>query len=318
MRQDTRYIGFLTVAIVFVTSGASAQGLNKVVFGPMEGDDAGVLTVRNGQAKEIEMWVRTDPDNPAPIMGVLHSLMSADSIIFSRDGAVFDPDYNYPCWDTLVSRPFGPDDDPDIPEGHTVQNAGGLLTAFDPPCYPLDTDGEWDYYGSFLMTCNSGVPVDETYYPLSAGWFPHSGQGTSWAFEIPPGGSITPLQEFCGLYFAPPCEYVPGDCNCNGTPLELADVVDIIAQYRGMADVCYTCFCPPHGEDFPPQADPDGNCVALELSDVICMFSPWFCLSSCPDCPQADSLDSGGAGFVPVLKSKVGTERGQIKNESLK
>ena len=107
-----RHFGFITAALVLMTSSATAQGLNKVVFGPLEGDDAGVLTVLNGQAIEIEEWVRTDPDNPAPIMGVVHSLMSADSIIASRDGATFDPDYGYPCWDTLVSPPLGPDDDP--------------------------------------------------------------------------------------------------------------------------------------------------------------------------------------------------------------
>ena len=103
-----RHFGFITAALVLMTSSATAQGLNKVVFGPLEGDDAGVLTVLNGQAIEIEEWVRTDPDNPAPIMGVVHSLMSADSIIASRDGATFDPDYGYPCWDTLVSPPLGP------------------------------------------------------------------------------------------------------------------------------------------------------------------------------------------------------------------
>lgn len=181
---------------------ASAQS-NKIVFGPLEGEDAGVLTVRNGEDIEIEMWVRTDPNNPAPIVGVTHCLMSADTIIASRNGAIFDPDYGYPCWDTLVSPPYGHPDDPNIPEGHTVQAAGAIFTIFDPPCDILDTDGAWDYYGSFLMTCRINIPVEETYYPFSAGWFPHSGQGTAWSFEAPPGGSIEPEQDYCGLYFEP-------------------------------------------------------------------------------------------------------------------
>lgn len=81
---------------LFMAPSVFSQDLNKIVFGPLEGDEAGVLPVRHGEAIEIEMWVRTDPQNPAPIVGVSHSLMSADSIIASRDGALFDPDYNYP------------------------------------------------------------------------------------------------------------------------------------------------------------------------------------------------------------------------------
>ncbi len=180
-----------------------SQNLNKIVFGPLEGDDAGVLTVHNGQAIEIEMWIRTDPNNPAPIIGVSHCLMSADTIIASRSGATFDPDYSYPCWDTFVSPPYGHPDDPNIPEGYTIQAAGAIYTVFDPPCHPMDTNGEWDYYGAFLTTCNTGVPIDETYYPFSSGWYPHSGQGTSWSFEAPPGGSVDPEQDYCGLYFEP-------------------------------------------------------------------------------------------------------------------
>ncbi len=191
-----------TLIVIFSLSIASAQS-NKIVFGPLEGDDAGVLTVHNGEAIEIEMWVRTDPDNPAPIIGVSHCLMSADTIIASRNGATFDSDYGYPCWDTFVSPPFGHPYDPNIPEGHTIQVAAAIYTIFDPPCHPMDTNGEWDYYGAFLMTCNTGLPVDSTYYPFLAGWFPHSGQGTSWSFEAPPGGSVEPEQDYCGLFFQP-------------------------------------------------------------------------------------------------------------------
>jgi hypothetical protein len=53
------------------------------------------------------------------------------------------------------------------------------------------------------MVCNDDVPIGETYYPLSMGWYPHSGQGTSWSFEAPPGGSVEPEQDYCGLYFEP-------------------------------------------------------------------------------------------------------------------
>ena len=56
----------LLIGLIFSFSGAAAFAQsNRIVFGPLEGDDAGVLTVRNGDDIEIEMWVRTDPGNPA-------------------------------------------------------------------------------------------------------------------------------------------------------------------------------------------------------------------------------------------------------------
>ncbi len=299
-----------------ITALASAQDLNKVVFGPLEEDEAGVLTVLNEQEIEIEMWVRTDQENPAPIVGVTHCLMSADTIIASRNGAVFNPDYDYPCWDTFVTPPYGHPDDPDIPEGHTFQAAGAIYTIFDPPCEAFDTNGEWDYYGAFLMTCNTGVPVDSVHYPFSAGWFPHSGQGTSWAFEAPPGGGIEPEQDYCGLHFVPECDYIYGDPNHNGVPWELPDVIWMIGLYRGTVEPAYTCYCPPYGDDYAPGADPNGNCVPFELSDVVFMIRPpdWPPYG-CPDCPPSWGVNPGkGAdeNFVPNLKSKVKDKRGSF------
>ena len=44
----------LIVSMFFWLSLASAQS-NKIVFGPLEGNDAGVLTVRNGEAIEVDI-----------------------------------------------------------------------------------------------------------------------------------------------------------------------------------------------------------------------------------------------------------------------
>jgi parallel beta-helix repeat protein len=85
-----------------------------------------------------------------------------------------------------------------------------------------------------------------------------------------------------------PCAYTPGDCNHNRTPLELADVVAMIGMYRGTADPEYVCSCPPHGDDFPPEADPNGNCVAFELGDVVTEIGAYRGMaeaSGCEDCP---------------------------------
>lgn len=280
----------LLIALVVVLSGAAALAQsNKIIYGPRVGNDPGVLTVHNGEHIEIEMWVRTDPENPNYIIGVAQYLMS-DTIIASRNGAIFDDFYSYPCWDTLVLDPRTHDDDGSIPEGYIIQAAGGLIADFYDPCNWLDTNGEWDYYASFLMTCATGIPEDDTYYPFSEGWIQHSNQGSSWSFQVPPGGSVEPEEDYCGLYFAGPgdCVYIPGDCNHNGMPVELSDVIAMIGMYRGTVDPYYSCDCPPHGGDFAPEGDPNGNCVAFELGDAVTEVAAYRGTgqaSSCPECP---------------------------------
>ena len=84
------------------------------------------------------------------------------------------------------------------------------------------------------------------------------------------------------------CEYIPGDCNHNGNPLELEDVIAMIGMYRGSLMPPYECYCPPHGDDFTPTADPNGNCVALELGDVVIQIAAYRgtdTASGCQDCP---------------------------------
>jgi subtilisin family serine protease len=84
------------------------------------------------------------------------------------------------------------------------------------------------------------------------------------------------------------CNYIAGDCDHDGIPLELNDVIAMISMYRGFMDPLYTCDCPPHGSDFAPEADPNGNCVALELNDVITEIAAYRGTaeaSGCIDCP---------------------------------
>ena len=107
------------------------------------------------------------------------------------------------------------------------------------------------------------------------------------------------------------CDYIPGDCNHNGTPLELADVIAMIGMYRGSVEPPYECSCPPHGDNFTPTADPNGNCVANELSDVVTEIGAYrgtVSASGCVDCPGSLRLLPGEKEKLPVipsLKSKM-------------
>lgn len=95
------------------------------------------------------------------------------------------------------------------------------------------------------------------------------------------------------LYLAAPahrvfCSYIPGDCNHNGRALELEDVIAMIYMFRGWVVPPIECSCPPNGDNFPATADPNGNCLANELVDVvteIAAFSGSATASSCADCP---------------------------------
>lgn len=84
------------------------------------------------------------------------------------------------------------------------------------------------------------------------------------------------------------CEYIAGDCNHNGVPLELGDVIAMVGLYRGSQAPYYTCNCPPIGSDFMPEADVNGNCVPLELGDVVTEIAAYRGTGealSCEDCP---------------------------------
>lgn len=299
--------------------------INKVVFGPREGDDAGVLTVLNDQDIEIEIWVQTDPFNPGPVTGIYHGLMSDDNIIAARNGVDLQPQYDMPNWEEVrVDGPYtnNPEDNFPIPEGFTVEMQVGLYTVFEPPVGdPLDTDGDWELYGSFLMTTNTDVPIENTYYPFSLGWYPDTGEATRWLFEDPPGGQVVPDQAYCGLYFTVEgCDYIPGDCDRNGRPSELVDVVAMIGYYRGYIPPVYECACPPHTLDFAAVADPDGSCVPFELNDAVLMIGAYRGLATpmgCPDCPGTPDLAPDGGGDlqkVPSLKTKV-RQAGEMKSE---
>jgi hypothetical protein len=96
-----------------------------------------------------------------------------------------------------------------------------------------------------------------------------------------------------------PCEYIPGDCDHNGIPLEISDVITMIGNYRGSVEPYYDCNCgvDPPGPYFAATADPNGNCIVNELSDVVTEIAAYRGLgdvSGCPDCPGSGILPGGG------------------------
>jgi hypothetical protein len=106
------------------------------------------------------------------------------------------------------------------------------------------------------------------------------------------------------------CIYTPGDCDYDGEPATLPDVIAMIGMYRGTVVHPYECDCSPHGTDFGPTADPSGNCIADELTDVVAEIGVYRGTVEplgCPDCPGQRWLAPGQEGtlVVPSLKTRV-------------
>ena len=197
----------LALIVTFSFSLASAQS-NKAIFGTRVDDSAGEIIATNGQAFEMELWVRTDPNNPGPIVGVAHGLGFEDAIIAGGTAdPIFDPvpDYAPPNWEqAFVDGPYThdnvPPENPCPPDpGYTAYMQGALYDVFPPPSPgdPLDTQGEWLLYGHWHLLMNTGIPVDATYCPFVDAVYPHSCQGTNWAFDV---GGVTPEREFSCIY----------------------------------------------------------------------------------------------------------------------
>jgi hypothetical protein len=293
---------FSIVMAIVIESPVLGQGFNRLVYGPLEGDNAGILTVHNGEHIEIEMWIHPSYDNPSCLIGLAHALMSEDAIIAERNGAVVDSVYDEPYWaQVFVDGPFvhEPGYPCPVPEEHTTEILGALASIF-PNCdsvIHIVPEDEWSYYGSFLMVCNDNVPTGQTYYPFSEGWYPHSCQGTVWSWE---GGGTVPEQDFCGLYFEEiiTCDYIPGDCDHNWVPLELMDIMAMINNYRGIVAPYFQCDCglDPLRPNFAATADPNGNCTPNELNDIVTEIGAYRGsseVSGCPDCPGSGEIIMG-------------------------
>ncbi len=118
----------------------------------------------------------------------------------------------------------------------------------------------------------------------------------------------------CGEFSS--CQYLVGDCDHNGVPLELGDAIAMIGMYRGTITATYECHCPSHGEDFTPDADPNGSCVPNELGDVVTEIGLYRGLivpgSGCPDCPGQGGLIAPGEDgllVIPSLNPRTGISR---------
>ena len=201
--------------------------------------------------------------------------------------------------------------------------------------WPEDGETIYDCYPTFIWhsTYETGWP-DDVYYVVSVSADPSFPDpfmsepitDTTWTspvclvYDIPyywrvlaSNGHAPDI--YCNDVFTfivehpPECVYIPGDCNHNGIPLELSDIMAMIGLYRGTVEPPYTCPCPPHGEDFAPEGDPNGNCVPFELGDIITEITAYRgggIAWGCEDCPGLRRLLPKDVPLViPTLRTRA-------------
>jgi hypothetical protein len=148
----------LTLAVTLTFSLASAQ--NKIVFGPLAGDDAGQIIATNGAAITVPVFIRTAPG--IDVVGLHIPLSSNNAYVASRDGGAF----LYPLlpgvWDDVGFLP--PNADGAHP-GYTNQSILGVKDLIGDPSPEdgIQTEGAWWQVAEFHMTTTVGNPFDVPY-----------------------------------------------------------------------------------------------------------------------------------------------------------
>ncbi len=335
----------LALVTIFTFSLASAQ-TNKAVFGPLVGDGAGQIIAVNGQSIDLEVWVRTDPGNPAVIVGTAHGLMTEDQYIAERNDGTAEPEWAMPNWEQFFIDPPNPPSPPGHPLGYYTDADGGdfpydpgfkgevqgaLYTVFNPPVGdPLDTQGEWVKYMTWHVVMNVDIEVEQEVCPFSAAWYPHSGEGTKWAFEG--GGGVTPEQDYSCVWISANTDPVLTVCpqgGCADGGMELC--FDIAGEDLDELDDLQITLISGPGEYTADVSGPGGAAsgtwcwddpqageyvVVLELNDnagaaVLCEFP----LSVGDITFEIDCVASfpGGVVIVPVRLHTCAFETGGIE-----
>jgi len=182
-----RKLLLLALAVTLMFSLASAQNA-KFVFGPLEGDDAGLIITTNGTQVIVPVWVKTAPG--INIVGVHWPVGSNDIYIASRNGINIDSYYPFtgvPGWESINILP------PNTMGGGWSNQS--LLAVKDFPRDPfpeggINTNGEYWHVCDYLVTTTAGNPFDVPFCDVfGLGTQPDNG-GFVWADyvagELPP------------------------------------------------------------------------------------------------------------------------------------
>jgi hypothetical protein len=137
------------VAILIFTATMTEAQTTRIVFGPLEGDSAGVITAGPEEEIVVDVWARTPAGTN--IVGLMLPLSSNDNYIMSESrvgGELFDP---LTLWDDIDFPDYSMDPSND---GYTCQPIMGVKDFFQNPSPDngINTDGEWWKIADYRMT----------------------------------------------------------------------------------------------------------------------------------------------------------------------
>lgn len=250
----------LFILILFGGS-ASAQSV-RIVFGPLQGDSAGVLATYENVPIEVDLWIRFEEG--IRLVGLHLPLSTRDDCIISRDYGEILPPLN--GWNAVFVEP---EDDP-VHDGYTNQS---ILAVCGFPYDCIDTAGtpeEWIKIAVFQMTAGQAPEFDTTYCDaLIEGYSPSEGgiivadfyQGELDSTQIDVDFACIRFEESCG-------SYVMGDYNGNGS-VNIADVISAFSYITTCSpEAALMCQCPPgQGEPFAVAFDLNGSCT-FNIADI--------------------------------------------------
>jgi hypothetical protein len=250
----------------------SAQ-LVEAVFGPLDGDNAGIIYADTGQTIDVDLWLRTAPG--ISIIGFEASLSSRNEYIHtdSREGGELSQIFD--IWDDV--KFLSPNEDP-VHGEYTNQSLMADCSLTYPCEYDegIHTEGEWWWIASYRMTTVSSPPLA---VPLCDALIEgHDAWGYGTIFADVQTGEIDPADvelEFACLWINEVAcsEYTIGDFNGSGE-FNVADIVDSYSKLKtGLPEPASICECPPESGEFWAVAADVNNSCAFNVADVVDGYS---------------------------------------------
>ncbi len=256
------------LAILIAYAPVSAQ-LVEIVFGPLDGDDAGILYADTNQTIDVDLWMRTAPG--IRIIYINFPLSSGDEYIRndSREGGEYCELLH--TWDDVGF--LSPNPDP-LHSGYTNQSLLAIESLTNGCDNPIGTEGEWWWIASFRMTtvdnAPTGVPLCDALIEGADIYIEHAVLADCLIGELDQSDVAL---DFACLWFDPCRNYVIGDFNGSGE-FNIADIVDSFSKLKiDQPEAALICECPPEsGDSWAIAADVNNSC-SFNVTDVIAGFS---------------------------------------------
>jgi hypothetical protein len=270
--ERMRKVIFVMMAVLAWYNLTPAQ-TTKLIFGPRDGDDAGILYADTNEVIELDLWIRTVPD--ICLVGI-HLPLSSNNLYIQSDsrdsGEIF---YPLSEWGEVAFLP--PNDDITNP-GFVNQSLLAIEDLIgDPPDYNcMLLWNNWFKWASYRVTTTVNASYDTLICDaFIEGYDPDNGDFVLVDFYRGEMDRSMYEVEFACLMFAESVcgQYIIGDFNNSGD-FNIADVTDSFSKLKtGSPEADLLCECPPEsGGQWAVAMDVNNSCM-FNIADVVTAYS---------------------------------------------